>query len=212
MAQRGKYIVIEGGDGTGKSTQLQKLADYFQSKGVTVLTVEEPGGTPMADEIRRLLKNKLLIRSAKTNIALFTAARIDLWEKVIAPALVAGKMVISSRNYYSTLVYQGYAEGMDLDYIEAISRLSLPQDYCQPDLALVLSADSRLERLEKRGATADFAAQNDYFESQSNNFQTKIDQGYLHLAKKLKLPLVNALGTPDEVFARILRVLAEKSL
>ena len=202
MIKQGKYIVIEGGDGTGKSTQVDKLATLLRSQGHDVLVVEEPGGTPMADAIRLILKDKRLPRHPKTNIGLFTAARIDLWENIIAPALTSGKIIVSSRNYFSTLVYQGYGEGMDLDYIEQISQLSLPKRYYRPDIAIVLSAEERLERLEKRDQ-ADFTAANDFFESKPDDFQARLDAGYLELAKKYRLPVVSAIGTPDEVAQRI---------
>ena len=105
MRRAGWYVVIEGSDGTGKSTHVRNYADYLRQKGYETLIVEEPGGTEMADSIRVLLKDGALPRHPKTNIGLFTSARVDLWHQVIAPALELGRIVIASRSYLSSVVY-----------------------------------------------------------------------------------------------------------
>ena len=114
----GTYIVIEGNDGTGKSTQAGLLADHCRQQGREVIIVEEPGSndpdktTPIANYLRSLIKNGTLARDPEINLALFSAARRELWQQKIAPALNRGAIVISARNYISTLAYQGYGEGL----------------------------------------------------------------------------------------------------
>lgn len=113
MSCVGKYIVIEGNDGTGKSTQVAKLAEYFRACGQTVCVVEEPGSddpeksTPIANELRNVIKNGDLARSAAINVALFSAARRELWREKIRPALERGEIVLSARNYISNAGLSG---------------------------------------------------------------------------------------------------------
>lgn len=199
----GLYIVIEGSDGTGKTSQAKLLQKHLESKGLETLLVEEPGGTTMAEQIRGLLKDKNLPRHFRTNIALFSSARADLWHLVIKPALEAGKTVISSRNYYSTLVYQGYGEGGDLEEIKAITKTIVADErYMKPDLAIVLTLDDqkvRLSRMQERDDTS----KSDFFESKPQDFQERIDQGYVKLAQDMNLAQISALVSKEEVSSQI---------
>ena len=115
MITRGRYIVIEGNDGTGKSTQVRFLQTYFHKQGHSVVTVEEPGGgsvftTPVARYLRTIIKNGRLQRDPEINLALFSAVRRELWQHSIAPALEQDAVVLAARNYLSTLAYQGYSQ------------------------------------------------------------------------------------------------------
>lgn len=203
---KGHYIVIEGSDGTGKSSQAQLLKQYLIAQGYNVLLVEEPGGTEMAEQIRLLLKDKALVRHPRTNLALFTGARVDLWYQKIKPALAADQVVIASRNYYSSLVYQGYGEGLSLEEIKNVtSAMILDERYLQPDLVIVFTLSDQQERFS-RIKQRDSQNQTDYFESKTDDFQQRIDQGYERLAQDLNLTQIPALGTPNEVFAHLRQV------
>ena len=203
MASLGKYIVIEGNDGTGKSTQVAKLADYFRECGRTVCVVEEPGSddpeksTPIADELRKVIKNGDLARSAAVNVALFSAARRELWREKIQPALERREIVLSARNYISTLVYQGRGEGYDESEILRLTKLFTDERYLCPDIMFILSLshDKRAKRIAMRGELKN----PDTFESRGQDFQEKVDDGYLEIAKDYDIPVVLAYGNVEEV-------------
>lgn len=203
MSCVGKYIVIEGNDGTGKSTQVAKLAEYFRARGQPVCVVEEPGSddpeksTPIANELRKIIKNGDLARSAAVNVALFSAARRELWREKIRPALQRGEIVLSARNYISTLVYQGQAEGYDEAEILRLTKLFTDEKYLHPDVMIVLSLshDKREERIAMRGELKN----PDTFESRGQDFQEKVNDGYLEIAKDYDIPVVLADGNVEEV-------------
>lgn len=203
MGSLGKYIVIEGNDGTGKSTQVAKLANYFRERGRTVCVVEEPGSddpeksTPIADELRKVIKNGDLARSVAVNVALFSAARRELWREKIRPALERGEIVLSARNYISTLVYQGRGEGYDESEILRLTKLFTDERYLHPDIMIILSLshDKRAKRIAMRGELKN----PDTFESRGQDFQEKVDDGYLEIAKDYDIPVVLANGNVEEV-------------
>jgi len=192
MVDAGKYIVIEGNDGTGKSTQVAKLAEYFRSIGRTVCVIEEPG-----NELRKVIKNGDLARSAAVNVALFSAARRELWREKIQPALGRGEIVLSARNYISTLVYQGRGEGYDELEILRLTELFTDEKYLKPDVMVILSLsrDKREERISMRGELKN----PDTFESRGQDFQKKVDDGYLEIAEAYGIPVVSADGTIEEI-------------
>lgn len=203
MSCVGKYIVIEGNDGTGKSTQVAKLAEYFRACGQTVCVVEEPGSddpeksTPIANELRNVIKNGDLARSSAVNVALFSAARRELWREKIQPALQRGEIVLSARNYISTLVYQGRGEGYDESEILRLTKLFTDERYLRPDIMIILSLshDKREGRIAMRGELKN----PDTFESRGQDFQEKVDDGYLEIAKDYDIAVVLADGNVEEV-------------
>ena len=214
MAGRlGRYIVIEGNDGTGKSTQVELLAAHFQRQGLTVCVVEEPGSdepeksTPVADELRRVIKNGDLVRSPEINVVLFSAARRELWREKIKPALKRGEVVLSARNYISTLVYQGQAEGYDEAEILRLTKLFTDEKYLHPDVMIVLSLshDKRAKRIAMRGELKN----PDTFESRGQDFQEKITDGYLKIAKKYDIPVISADGTIEEIHDMLVNKIGE---
>ena len=155
LAGRGFYIVGEGNDGTGKSTQIELLAKYIEKEfGLEVLVINEPGGTPIAEEIRHIIKNGSLERSAVTNLLLFTACRYEVWFNEALPVLGRGGVVLSARNYLSSVVYQGQAEGLGSDYVRQVTAAFMDRRYMEPDLTVILSLedDTRRTRLNQRGA------------------------------------------------------------
>ncbi len=200
---KGKYIVIEGADGTGKSTQLALLAEHLASKNIEYVEFSEPDGTPISNEIRAIIKNGSLEREAETNLLLFTAARHEIWKHVALPALEQDKCVIASRNYYSTLVYQGYAEGLSLKSIETITREFTGDRYVNPDISMILSLpehSTRMKRINHRGTLKNV----DTFENKGVEFQDKLHSGYLSLAKSKNIPVIDANQSIDAVFLEIL--------
>ncbi|HEY1085345.1 MAG TPA: dTMP kinase [Candidatus Saccharimonadales bacterium] len=197
---RGKYIVIEGNDGTGKSTQVKLLREYLSSKGIESSEYQEPSGTPIAGAIREVIINGMLERSGATNLLLFTAARHEIWKQA-EKDLEEGKWVVCSRNYFSTLAYQGYGEGLDLDLITRLTAEFTSESYMKPDLAIILTLDhdTRASRIAERGSVKN----PDTFESRTGVFQERVSNGYLEIAKSQQLPILDAAKSPNEIAAEI---------
>ena len=196
------YIVIEGQDGTGKSTQVRLLAEYFEKQGKEVVIMDEPDGDlPQAHEIHDLIlvQGKEYGLEPMTNVLLFTAARMELWKKIAEPVLARGGVVISARNWWSTLAYQGYGEGISRNKIIRLTKQTLPEGYVMPTkgVILVTSDEVRLLRQTGRGKAKET------FEAKGDSFQQKVNAAYPKIAKDFNVPVVNATGTIEEVQAEI---------
>jgi dTMP kinase len=187
---RGKYVVIEGSDGTGKSTQVAILREKLREKGIESLEFHEPGGLPIADSIRDIIKNGSLKRQSETNLLLFTAARHELWFHA-RKKLEAGIWVVASRSYFSSLVYQGYGEGIDRQKIISLTQQFTDEQYMQPDLAVILAIEDSQERQTRIGKRGKLQAP-DTFESKDAGFQHSVQQGYLRLAQEYNVPIIAA--------------------
>lgn len=200
------YIVIEGQDGTGKSTQARLLKEHFEKQGKEVVVMDEPDGDlPQAHDIHDLIvvRGKDYNMEPMTNVLLFTAARYELWRKIAEPVLKNGGVVISARNWWSTLAYQGYGEGVSRNKIIKLTHESLPEKYVNPDKGFVLtvSDEVRLARQDSRGK------KKETFESKPDEFQQKVNNAYPKIAKEFGLKIIDASGTIEEVFDLILREL-----
>ncbi len=157
--RRGRLIVLEGMDGSGKSSQVGVVAGWLAERGRTVVTCRDPGSTPVGDAIREILLHRHdLQMTAEAEMFLYMAARSQLVREVIAPALEAGSWVVSDRFLLSNIVYQGHAGGLDPDQVRLVGGLATGN--LAPDLTLLLDVDldtvSRrldrpLDRLEARG-------------------------------------------------------------
>ncbi|MBI3889313.1 dTMP kinase [Candidatus Saccharibacteria bacterium] len=198
MQTFGKYVVIEGHDGTGKSTQVELVRKKLLEQGIESIEFHEPAGSLVADAIRSVIKNGKLPRDAITNLLLFSAARHDIWFRQALPALMAGKWVIASRNYYSTLAYQGFGEGLDMEMISTVTRIATDDQYLRPDIAIILDLDNETER-RKRIASRGSLAHPDTFESKDDEFQSKVNKGYAAIATSHNIPVVSAAQSVDAV-------------
>lgn len=134
----GRYVAVEGVEGAGKSTVVAALAERLRAQGQAVVVVREPGGTPVGEEIRRLLLHASAMEDW-TEAALFAAARAELVRKVVRPALDDGAVVISDRSYYSSLAYQGGGRRLGLDHVRAVNETVLGG--AVPDLVVLLRVD-----------------------------------------------------------------------
>ncbi len=202
MNERGKYIVIEGTDGTGKSTQAELLAARLEQGGTEVVQFHEPDGVPIAGELRRVIKNGSLGRTALTNVLLFTAARRENWLQAGRPALERGAWVVSARDYTSTLVYQGYAEGMELETIEQLTQMATDERYVTPDHRIILDINDEAERA-RRIAERGELENPDTFESRGTDFQQQVIEGYRDIARQKGLPTLSAEQSPEQLHQAI---------
>lgn len=180
------FITFEGGEGGGKTTQINRLSDWLSKQGRRVLTTREPGGTPEAESVRNLLvKGDGGNWSAEAEVLMVYAARVMHVERVIKPALSDEKIVICDRFSDSTRVYQGYGRGHPLDAIDTLDAMVLKG--FEPDMTFVLDVDPKIgvERSLRRMATdqAGFFRQEDRFEKLDAAFHEKVRQGFLTLAK-----------------------------
>lgn len=210
MAALGKYVVIEGHDGTGKSTQVGIIRKKLQDIGIESIEFHEPEGSPIADAIRTVIKNGELPRDGMTNLLLFSAARHDIWTKQALPALQEGKWVIASRNYYSTLAYQGYGEGLDVQVISDTTRIATDDQYMNPDIAVILDLDDEEERKKRISARGDLSSP-DTFESMGDDFQAKVKNGYLEIAQVRNIPIISAAQDINRVATEIWQLVKPSS-
>lgn len=175
--RKGKFIVFEGGEGCGKTTQINLLKSKYKDSNNIIFT-REPGGTEIADQIREIIttgkSDKLLPES---DLLLVYASRYEHVHKLILPAINSGKTVICDRFYLSTLVYQGVAGGLSLNYIETLHNLFLQN--LEPDLTFLLDLDIKTSK----SRTAKRNQKNERFEQFPDDFHQKIRQGYLRLSK-----------------------------
>lgn len=208
MTKTGNYIVIEGHDGTGKSTQVHRLTKWLTQMGHEVVVVEEPGSddpeksTPIATELRRVIKDATLVRSPEVNVALFSAARHELWHQKIAPALQRGAFVLSARNYFSTLAYQGLGEGVDRHEIERMTRLFTDDRYMAPDLGIILTLENDTERTQRIAKRGELDTP-DTFESRDTPFQDRVHNAYYDIAKEYDVAIIDASQSIEAVTTEI---------
>lgn len=202
MTKKGLFITLEGPDGGGKTTQAQSLARWFELYGREVVLTREPGGTEAAEAIRQIVLDPALPVSAETESLLHLAARADHVDKVIKPALDAGKVVICDRFSDSNLVYQGIMGHMDLAQLRRLNDFATKG--LHPDVTILLDGapEELAKRRQQRGVV-------DKFELQGLEFQKRLRDGFLFLAKEEpdRIFVVDALGDPALVTAEITKKL-----
>ncbi|WP_149587095.1 dTMP kinase [Tabrizicola flagellatus] len=194
----GLFLSLEGIDGSGKSTQGRLLAETLRQRGHRVTLTREPGGSPGAEEIRRLVLEGATDRwSPETEILLFTAARRDHLEKTIRPALARGEIVITDRFADSTRIFQGITRG---DLARVVDRLHALMIGVEPDLTLLFDIDPALG-LARAQARAGAELR---FEDMGLAFQQKARAGFLALADRhARFRVIDASGDPETVAARV---------
>jgi dTMP kinase len=204
---RGRFISLEGGEGVGKSTQLDALAEALIGRGLTVLVTREPGGSPGAEAIRRLLLEGDETRwNPRAEALLFAAARADHVEKTIEPALQRGEWVLSDRFLDSSLAYQGEAGGLGIEAVRDLHRFG-SQDYL-PDRTLVLQLDEAEARARARNRDGHAG---DRIGSRPPSYHAAVDAGFRTMAQREpgRVKLVEANGPAATVTARLLYALGD---
>lgn len=205
------FISLEGIEGSGKTTQIKLLASRLESLDHDVLMTREPGGCPIADQIRQILlhpDNDSL--DPKAELLLYAAARAQHVAEIILPALARKRVVLCDRYCDATLAYQGYARGLDLQLIRQLNELAAGT--CRPHLTLLLdmAPDHGIGRARDRNARTQ-GPDEGRFEQESLAFHSKVRQGYLDLARQEpeRIKIVDAHGTLDEVADRIWRITSD---
>lgn len=208
---KGYFITLEGIDGCGKSTQAKLIHQRFEAMGYQVLLTREPGGTELAEEIRRVIltpgKEEL---DPIAEILLYAASRVQHVNVLIRPALESGQIVISERFVHSSLAYQGYGLGRDLNLIKEINCLATGDIW--PDLTFLLdtAAETSGERVRCRAMTN--GSDCDRIEMRGLSFQERVRNGYLELAKEdERIVVINTAGKNiNTVFTEIAENLSRR--
>lgn len=204
----GLFISFEGGEGSGKTTQINTLSRFLTDQGYKVITTREPGGTDEGETIRQLLVKKDQGNwSPKAELLLFYAARTMLVENVIKPALAEGKIVISDRFSDSTLAYQGYGHGLDPQIIYALDNAILGG--LKPDMTFLLDipAEQGIERSVRRlsGESMQSMRAEDRFEQMDLDFHKRLREGFLEIAKTdpTRIQIIDARQNINEISQHI---------
>lgn len=197
---QGLFLTFEGIDGSGKSTQIEYLAEDIRKTGTSYIFLREPGGNPISEQIRKvLLRQKNQEMTAETELLLFAAARAQLVAEVIKPALAQGKIVISDRFYDSTTAYQAYGRQMGVDFIDQLNLYA--SQGLEPDLTfyLDLTVDEALTRL------ADRRHKTDRIDAAGRDFMARTRQGYLQIAEKnpKRVKVLTANRPVEEIYREI---------
>jgi dTMP kinase len=202
------FITFEGIEGTGKTTQITRVKEYFEAQGREVFLTLEPGGSRIGKELRKMLLHVDSKDIAPTaELFLYLADRAQHIAQVIKPELEAGKVVLCDRFADSTVVYQGYGRGLDTSVLQQLNEVAV--DGLWPDLTVLLDIDPEigLKRATLRNLEEGKAKEEGRFEAEHISFHNRIREGYLTWAaiNHKRIKVANADGTPDEVFASIKR-------
>jgi dTMP kinase len=205
------FITLEGIEGSGKTTQLKNIVAFLKTRGYDCVTTREPGGTPIGKQVRGILldpENHGLKPEAE--LMLYMADRIQHIQALIKPNLAAGRVVVCDRYFDATVVYQGYARGLDLTLIRSLHHLVCAD--LQPDLTLLFDLDpeiglARAWRQLNSGGRIEHEAR---FETEKMEFHQKVRMGYLELARMQphRFKVVDASMTPEKVAASVETALA----
>lgn len=216
-SHRGRFITFEGLDGTGKSTQIEKLARALRARGVSVVVTREPGGTATGEKIRHVILDSATTGlSPLAEMALMFASRAQHIREVIEPALGQGKIVLCDRFTDSTEAYQGAGRKLGSEAVLELHRILCGG--LQPDLTLLMDSDvaasvERARRRNQKSAKQGHARKDENrFEQESRAFFARVRHGYLAIVRREpeRVALINARGTPAQTHARILEVVSAK--
>jgi dTMP kinase len=199
--QKGLFITFEGADGCGKTTQLNLLKDYLTSKGYDVILTREPGGKGLGEKIREILLNYDGVVSNRCESFLFLADRAQNIDVIVKPAIENGKIVLCDRHTDSSVAYQGYGRGLDINEIDTLNTLATGG--LKPDLTLVFDVDIKTS-MKRVGD------EKDRMESSGVEFFNKVRNGYLELAKKEpnRIKVVDSTNTIEEIHSDVINIVS----
>lgn len=204
MGRRGLFVTFEGGEGSGKTSQIERLGDRLCAQGIESLTTREPGGTPAAEAIRSILLGSGESPSGLSEAFLMEAARADLVFRVIRPALEAGVVVLCDRYADSTLAYQGAGRGIEASVLEQLNRAATQG--LDPDLTILFDLDPEtgIRRREAMSGTAN------RLDREPLEFHRRVRQRYLELARRdpARWVVLDAAQDPSELEPRVWEVVS----
>jgi dTMP kinase len=217
MSRRGKFITFEGLDGTGKSTQMRKLGAVLRETGYKVIETREPGGTPTAEKIRKVLLDSATAGlSPQAEMALMFASRAQHIAEVIEPGLAAGNIVLCDRFTDSTEAYQGSGRRLGSEPVRELHRVVCAD--LQPDLTILMDSNPQASvnrarrRNQRTSKTSSRGHDENRFEQETRSFFARVREGYLAIAKRepQRVVVVDARGTPEQTHHKILEVLSSR--
>jgi len=174
----GKFIVIDGPDGCGKSTQVKMLAEWLGGRGVEAVCFRDPGGTPIGEKIREILLDpEYEAMEVAVEVLVYMASRAQLWFEKIVPALQSGRCVLLDRWLSSTCAYQGYAGGFGMERVIKVACDTIPSPW--PDFSIILDVGVKTFRSRNNGGGGD------RIEDKSDEYHSKVREGFLQLAEKM---------------------------
>ncbi len=196
-------IAIEGQDATGKDTQAKLLADYLRMQGKTVVHYAESGTAsedPFTAEIARLNYGSEQPIDHRTRVLLYLVNRYNQWRLLAEPVLKEGGVVITTRSWLSTIIYEGYGGGVSRNLITKVHKLIMPDKYFHPDKTVIftISDEEQAIRLAAQGGR-----KTEIWKSKGEDFQHKLNQAYLTVAKDFNIPTLEATGTPEQIFEKL---------
>lgn len=198
------FIVIEGQDAAGKDTQAAKFVEYFKEQGKEVVTYSESGTTsdnPFIKGIAELNYGKDFGIEERTHALLYLVNRYEQWAKIAEPVLKRDGIVIITRNWLSTLIYEGYMLGVSRSLITRLHKEVMPEHYFKPDKIVILTIDEKTqgERLVMQGKIR----QGEFFKSKGYEFQHKLNNAYLKVAKDFNIPTFDSSADATTVFENL---------
>ena len=196
MSKKGLFITFEGIDGCGKSTQLNLLSEYLKSEGLEVVITREPGAKGLGEKLREILLNYEGDVSSNCEAFLFLADRAQHIDTLVKPAIEAGKVVLCDRHTDSTIAYQGYGRGVDLEQIKMLNRIATSG--LVPDLTFVFDLDVEISQM-RVGKTKD------RMESAGDDFHNRVRKGYLEITKQEpeRVKVINSDDSIDNIFKKV---------
>ena len=207
------FLTIEGVEGSGKSTLLRLLASALKERGLTCLCTREPGGCPLGQQLRPLLLQSSQTMDSRAELFLFLADRAQHVAEIIRPALARGEWVLCDRYADSTIAYQGYGRGMDLDLLQELNHHAT--DGLWPDLTLLLDlpAEQGLTRARARNGRDGLEEAEGRFEAEALAFHQRIRQGFLERASRWpeRFYVLNALRSPEDLLDEALKVISHRT-
>ena len=197
--KKGLFITVEGADGCGKTTQINLLKNYLENQGYQVVLTREPGAKGLGEKVREILLNYEGAVSDRCESFLFLADRAQNIDIIVNPAVNEGKIVLCDRHIDSTVAYQGYGRGLDIDRIKMLNNIAT--NGRKPDLTIVFDIDveTSMQRVGKN---------KDRMESAGIEFHNRVREGYLKIAKEEpeRIKVVNSIQTVNDVFEEVKKI------
>lgn len=205
---RGAFISLEGGDGSGKSTQLKLLTEYLVNNGYDCVFAREPGGTDISEKIREIiLDGKNTAETPRTEALLYAASRVQLIEELILPSIKEGKIVVCDRYVDSSVAYQAYGRGLGEEFIESVNSVAI--NTCMPDVTFFFDITPQ-KAFERKGG----ADKNDRIEQSGADFHVRVYEGYKKQVEKYpeRIVALNAEQSVERIFGEMLKELRERNI